>query len=169
MRKLAFATFIALALAIASVAPTFAESIKNGDSDARINVWCSVDKGTQVDVQGDLLVSDGNHGVTTLWLFGSNDGKSWVNTNQSKVVHIVKGQTSYSFSFNAILDSSHFTDYRVVGDGATSRVINGDECGFRVPEAPATPLLLLGAFPAGALIAVKATVAIPIAVKLSPF
>jgi len=73
------------------------------------------------------------------------------------LVHSATALVVLDRSFDIDAGPKHFTFYRVVGDGAGSRNFNRDECGFRVPEAPATPLLLLGAFPAGALIAVKAT------------
>ena len=158
MRRISFAILIGLALALASVAPAFAgdDKDKDPDKDSRINVWCSVDSGTQVDITGNYVVSPGSHGTVVLWLFGSNNGTSWHNTGLSKTIHVVQGQTSYGFNFNAHLDSSHYLDYRVQSGETHSRVINQDECGFRVPEAPSSSLLLLGAFPAAALIAIKA-------------
>lgn len=156
MRRIAFAAFIALALAVASVTPAFAHSGKE-EPHASITVFCALDNGTKVDINGNLVVPDGSHGPVLLYLFGSKNGKTWQFTWQAKLIHVVKGQTSYSFTFDAKLDSHHFMYYRVYGDGTESRVINRDECGFRVPEAPASPLLLLGAFPAGGLIAIKAT------------
>lgn len=158
MRKTTVAIFIGLAMALSIVAPALATS---GDEpgksrDAEVTVWCSVDSGTQIDVKGDLVVHDGSSGPVALLLYGSKDGKSWASTGQSLTVDLVKGQTVYGFSFNTFLDPTHFADYKVGGDGAWSRVINEDECGFRVPEAPASSLLLLGALPAAGLIALKA-------------
>lgn len=158
MRSIKVSIFIGLVMALGMVAPVLATS---GDDpgksqDANVTVWCSVDTGTQIDVKGDLAVHDGSSGSVTLWLYGSKDGKSWVSTGQSIVVDLVKGQTVYGFSFNTYLDSTHFSDYKVSGDGAWSRVINEDECGFRVPEAPASSLLLLGALPAAGLMALTA-------------
>ncbi len=155
MRKIAFAALIALALATVSAVPALATS--GNDHGATITVTCALDRGTQVDINGNLIVPDGSHGPGVVWLYGSKNGHTWYFTWQARILHVVKGQTSYSFTFDADLDWNHFMDYRVIGFGTESRVINRDECGFRVPEAPASPLLLLGAFPAGGLVAVKAT------------
>jgi hypothetical protein len=158
MRRIALAALLGLALAIASVAPAFAGNggAGAGKTEGNIPVWCSLDGGTsKADLNGNLVVPDGSSGKVTLWLFSSTDGTSWVSTGHSKSLDLVQGQTIYPFLFGGNLDAT--MDYKISGDGAWSRVINGDECGFRVPEAPATPLLLLGAFPAGALIALKAT------------
>ncbi len=158
MRRFTFAVLLALALGVATVAPVLGKSDGNmKDPDGKINIWCAMDKGTQVDLNGSLVVPDGTHGSISLWLFGTKDGTSWQFAWQHQVVNVMKGQTTYGFHFDGKLDSNHFMAYRVVGDGTKSRVINRDECGFRVPEAPATPLLLLGAFPAAGLIAIKAT------------
>lgn len=157
MRRIFFAALLAFALALASIAPAFAGGAGPGNHPpGTINVWCALDKGTQVDINGNLVVPDGSHGNVVLWLFGSKNGTTWHFAWQGKLIHLVNGQTTYGFSFDGKLDSNHFMAFRVVGDGAESRVINRDECGFRVPEAPASPLLLLGALPAGALIAIKA-------------
>jgi len=157
MRKIGFATLIALALALASVAPAFAGGGGDpGHPDAKINLWCSVISGTQVQLNGDLVGDDNSSGHVTLTLLGSNNEKSWHST-QSVQIPLVKGQGVYWFSFTANIDSSHFLDYQVSGFDTKSRIVNWDECGFRVPEAPATPLLLLGAIPALGFLAIKAT------------
>ena len=159
MRRIGLAALVAIALAVASVAPTFAESGggAGGDPGGKITVWCSIDSGTSVDIHGSLVVADGSHGNVELLLVGSKDGKTWKSAWEGRDIHVMKGQTTYSFFFDGNINFNHFMDFRVIGDGTFSRVINRDECGFRVPEAPATPLLLLGAFPAAGLIAVKAT------------
>jgi hypothetical protein len=155
MRRIGFAALIAFALAIASVAPTFAES-GGGSPGGKITVWCSVDSGTRIDIHGSLIVPDGSHGKIDLLLVGSKDGKTWKSAWDDKDIHVVTGQTSYGFVFDGNINFNNFAEFRVIGDGTYSRVINRDECGFRVPEAPASALLLLGALPAG-LIAIKAT------------
>jgi hypothetical protein len=152
MRKLALAIFMAATLAVVSVAPTFASS----PHGPFINVWGTINTQSHGEIDGNLVVPPGSHGITTLALYESNDGHTWL-PGPTHQLNLVNGQTNYSFSFDIDAGPKHFTFYRVVGDGAGSRNFNRDECGFRVPEAPATPLLLLGAFPAGALIAVKAT------------
>ena len=157
MRRIGFAAVIMFALGLASVAPAMAAGGPSGPHfGPSINVWGTINKALQAEIDGNLFVPDGSHGSVVLSFFGSKDGKTWQDTGQSQTINVVKGQTSYGFSFNGKPDSNHFVFFRVVGDGVGSRVINRDECGFRVPEAPATPLLLLGAFPAGALIAIKA-------------
>jgi len=155
MRRIAFAAALMFALALASVAPAFAES-GGGSTGGTINVWCSVDDGTKIDLHGSLIVPDGSHGKVDLLLVGSKDGKTWSSTSGEKDIQVVVGQTTYSFMFGGNIDFKDFAEFRVIGDG-TSRVINRDECGFRVPEAPASALLLLGALPAAGLIAIKAT------------
>ena len=153
MRRITFASLIALALALASVAPTLA----NGGQGPHANVWGSVDKSSHDKLDGTFTVPDGSQGGELLTLVGSTDGSSWQPTGQTNYVKVVKGQTSYGFSFDIDSGSHHYAFYKVDGNGWESRKFNRDECGFRVPEAPASPLLLLGAFPAGGLIALKAT------------
>jgi hypothetical protein len=159
MRRIAFAALLAFAIAVAAVTPAFADSGGGPGKDppGKINVWCALDQGTKVDINGNVIVPDGSKGDVDLWLLGSKNGKTWQFAWQGKIVHVVKGQTTYGFSFDGKLDANHFMDFRVVGGGTESRVINRDECGFRVPEAPASALLLLGAFPAVGLIAIKAS------------
>lgn len=156
MRRLALGALIAFALCIGSAVPAFADDAKKPDNDAKLLVTCSLDKGTQIDLHGTLVVPNKSSGAVDVWLLGRKGGGAWTSTGMVAHVNVVMGQTSYSFLFNANLDSAHFNQYRLSGDGVLSRVIDRDECGFRVPEAPASSLLLLGGIPAGALIAVKA-------------
>jgi hypothetical protein len=157
MRRLTFAAFIALAFALASVAPAFAAGVDPGHPNAKINLWCSVVSGTQVNLNGNLVGDDNTSGHVTLTLLGSNNETSWHNTGQFVQIPLVKGQSTYWFSFTAQMDSSHYLDYLVSGFDTKSRIVNWDECGFRVPEAPSSALLLLGAFPAVGLLTIKAT------------
>jgi hypothetical protein len=152
MRKLAFATFIALSLAVMSVAPTFASS----SHGPFINVWGTINKQSHGQIDGNLVVPPGSQGITTLVLYESNDGHNWL-PGPTHGLNLVKGQTTYSFSFDIDAGSKHFKFYRVDGEGTYSRNFNRDECGYRVPEAPASPLLLIGAMPAVGLAAIKAT------------
>jgi hypothetical protein len=156
MRRLSFAALIAFAFALSSVAPAFASGGDTGHPNAQINLWCSVVSGSTVQLNGDLVGDDNTSGHVTLTLLGSNNEKSW-HTTQSVQIPLVKGQSAYWFSFSVQMDSSHFLDYLVSGFDTKSRVVNWDECGFRVPEAPSSALLLLGAFPAVGLLAIKAT------------
>jgi hypothetical protein len=155
MRRLCFAALFVFALALASVAPALAAG--PGGHHSSINVWGNISKYSQAEIDGSFVVPDGSQGTVVLSFYGSRDGKTWQPTGQSHTFYLVKGKTSYGFSFDGKLDSHHFFFFKVYGDGTESRPINRDECGYRVPEAPATPLLLLGAFPATALIAIKAT------------
>ena len=150
MRKALLAALLGSALVIAAVAPALAES------DAKLNVWCSIDKGsTLVDLQGSHWVDDNSTGPVVLTLWASSDGINWQSTGKTVTIHKVMGETTYNFKFGGALDASSWIDFRVGGGGIQSRIVSRDECGFRVPEAPATPLLLLGAFPAAGLIAIK--------------
>jgi hypothetical protein len=153
MRRLTFAMLLFLALGMASVAPALAS---NGQGhQEKSEVWCSIHR-NQPEIDGTVTVPDGTQGSIVLSFYGSKDGKSWVFTGQTRTLHLVQGQTTYGFSFLAGA-SAGFNFFRVDGDdNSHSRSIDRDECGFRVPEAPATPLLLLGAVPAAALIAIKA-------------
>jgi hypothetical protein len=153
MRRIVFAALLMFAVALASVAPTFAAG---GPGGPRINVWGSL-KNSQAEIDGNLVVPDGSQGPVVLSFYGSKDGKTWQFTGQRHSFSLVKGQTNYGFSFDGKLDSNHFVYFRVEGFGSRSRDIDRDECGYRVPEAPASPLLLLGALPAGALVALKVT------------
>ena len=152
MRRVSLAVLLFLALGMASVAPALAS---NGQGHQyKSEVWCSEHK-NQPEIDGTLSVSDGSHGTAVLSFYGSKDGKNWTFTGLTRTVHLVQGQTTYVFSFSANT-SDGYAYYQVDGDDHShSRSIDRDECGFRVPEAPATPLLLLGALPAIGLVAVK--------------
>lgn len=157
MRRLTFAAIIAFSLALASVAPTFAVSGNDpSHPNAEINLTCAVISGTQVQLTGDLVGDNNSSGHVTLTLLGSNNKKSWHLTAQSVQIPLVKGQSTYWFSFTAMMDSSHYLDYIVSGFDTKSNIVNWDECGFRVPEAPASLLLMLGAIPAAGFVALKA-------------
>ena len=153
MRRATFAALIALALVLANVAPAFAGFVGPGYS--QINVWGTTNCYSHPEVDGTLVVPDGTHGSTSLVLYESKDGKFWQPTGKTFTVGLVKGQTSYDFKFDIF--SFGYSYFKVSGYGVDSRKFNKDECGYRVPEAPATPLLLLGAFPAAGLVAAKAT------------
>ncbi len=155
MRRATFASLIALALVLASVAPAFAGSPGSGAGSGKVNVWGTTNGYSHPEVDGSFVVPDGSYGKTTLVLYESKDGKFWQPAGKTYSVNLVTGQTSYSFKFD--LFSSKYNFFRIYGDGTYSRTLNKDECGYRVPEAPATPLLLLGAFPAVGLFAAKAT------------
>jgi hypothetical protein len=153
MRRATFAALIALALVLANVAPAFAGFAGPGYSG--INVWGTTNGYSHPEVDGTLVVPDGTHGSTSLLLYESKDGKFWQPTGRTFNVNLVKGQTSYNFKFDIF--SFGYSYFKVSGYGVYSRNFNKDECGYRVPEAPATPLLLLGAFPAVGLFVAKAT------------
>jgi hypothetical protein len=156
MRRIGFAALIMFALALASVAPAMAFGGPGGPHyGPSINVWGTVNSSFQAEIDGAFVVPDGTNGPVVLQFYGSTDGRNWQYTGQSHTLSVVKGQTSYGFSFDGKPDSHHFLFFRVVGDGVGSRTIGRDECGYRVPEAPATPLLLLGAFPAAAWFVIK--------------
>jgi hypothetical protein len=152
MRRLTFATLLALALAVTSVAPSFAAG-----HGANINVWGTLNKSSHSEIDGTFQAPYGGHGAVVLVLFGSNDGFSWHPTGGTFNLNLVNGQSNYGFKFDIDKDPHHYHFYKVSGDGSDSRKFNRDECGYRVPEAPSTPLLILGALPAGAFMAIKAT------------
>ena len=156
MRRIVFAAVFTFALAVASVAPTLAASPPGPHFQSHINVWGTLDKNSQAEIDGSFVVPDGSSGPHGLWLYGSRDGKTWIFTGQGRILDVVKGQTSYGFSFSGKPDSNGFRFFQVRDADSESRTLDRDECGYRVPEAPATPLLLLGAFPAGALFVLKA-------------
>lgn len=166
MRRLVAGLLAAIVVVLVTAAPSLAVSTsgqndKDGKHDAVVTVWCTADDTTgKADIHGTLVVGDDSHGSVVLSLFGNKSNPSghdtWSFAWQVRLIHIVRGQTSYPFTFDASLDSQHFLAYRVQGqDDIESRVINRDECGFRVPEAPSTPLLLLGVLPVGGWLAVK--------------
>jgi hypothetical protein len=151
MRKAIIGALLGSALLITGVAPVLAET------DAQLNVWCSIDTGsTLVDLQGTYVRDNTTTGPAVLTLWASSDGLTWVSTGKTQTVWLVLGQNTYPFKFGGALDASVWMDFKVSGGSAISRVVSRDECGFRVPEAPATPLLLIGALPAFALVAMKA-------------
>jgi hypothetical protein len=151
MRKAIFAALLGSALVIGAAAPALAEA------DAQLNVWCSIDTGsTLVDLQGTYVRDNTTTGPVVLTLWASSDGTTWQSTGKTQTVWLVLGQNLYPFKFGGALDASVWMDFRVSGGSALSRVVSRDECGFRVPEAPATPLLLIGALPAFGLVAMKA-------------
>lgn len=154
MRRLSFAVLIGLMLAMASVAPTFAS---DGGQGPHISVWGTINSHSHDQVDGTFTVPNGSQGGIWLAIYGSNDGSSWHQTGGETFVQLVKGQTTYGFSFDIDSDSHHYTLYKVGGDGAESRKIGRDECGYRVPEAPSSSLLIFGALPAVGLLAIKAT------------
>ncbi len=151
MRRLASASLLALAMAVASIAPVFASS---GHS---ITVWGTLNPYSHVEVHGNYLVPDGTQGRVVLTLYVSPDGQNWQNSGQFKTLDVVRGQTDYSFWFPGQQSFDKDKFFRVVGDGTQSRDLNKDECGHRVPEAPASSLLLIGAAPAFALVGLRVT------------
>jgi hypothetical protein len=154
MRKLAATAIFALSLVLLGTAPTLATSGNTQDSHGTLNVWCTPDKGAGIDISGALTVPTGSSGPVLLMLYGSTGHGDWAFVWKSTVVHVVQGQTSYEFGFGTTLAGS-LTDFKVVGDGGDSRVINSDECGFRVPEAPSSALLMLGALPVIGLVGLR--------------
>lgn len=160
MKKLILGALTALALVLLMAAPAFASS---GHRDTHINVWCSADDRTaRADINGIVVVGDDAYGTVTLQLLGSKDRNrdfGWEATAQTVTLHLVRGQIAYHFHFDVTLDQSHFLAYKVrlAGDyDDQSRAIDRDECGFRVPEAPASSLLALaGILPVGGWLAVR--------------
>lgn len=131
-----------------------------GVEPAQISVWCSVDDKSHDGIQGIAYVADGSHGTMTLRLVGASEGKEnshWEAVGQTTQIDIVPGQNSYPFQFDLDSSSKRFQDYRVAGQSqAISRIVGRDECGFRVPEAPSSSLLLLAAgLPAAAWIGAR--------------
>jgi hypothetical protein len=153
MRRLTFAALMALALAVTSVAPTFAA----GGLGPRFNVWGTVNSSSHSEMDGTFQAPYGGHGSVALVLVGSNDGFSWHPTGNTFNLNLVNGQSNYGFKFDLDKDPGHYLYYKVSGGGWDSRNFSRDECGFRVPEAPSSALLLLGALPAAGLIAIKVT------------
>lgn len=154
MRKIATAALVVLGLVLMSAVPVFASD--GGSSHAALNVWATPDRDNNVVIDGSFTVSPGTHGLRTLHLYGLTKSGQWKDTLIADNVNVVQGQTVYQFSLNTKYDLSHFNDYKVFGDdGSTSRTIDRDECGFRVPEAPSSGLLLLGALPAAGIVGAK--------------
>ena len=154
MRRLALGVLVGVALLICSAVPAFANY--GYGNHPTLLVSCSCDKGgTQYLLHGTLVVPFKSSGPVDVSLLGRNGSGPWTNTGLTDHINVTMGQTVYSFTFDVSLDTHHFSQYELSGDGVASRVLNRDECGFRVPEAPASSLLLLGGIPAGALLAVK--------------
>jgi len=153
MRRLSFAVLLGLMLAMATVAPTLASG---GSQGPHIAVWGTINSQSHDQIDGTFTVPTGSQGGVWLALYGSNNGSSWNELGQT-FFKIVKGQTSYGFSFDIDSDSHHYKSFKVGGDGAESRKVDRDECGYRVPEAPSSSLLIFGALPAVGLLAIKAT------------
>lgn len=163
MRRLLLAALVGVMALLATASPLFAADPK----PTQVSVWCSADdQNVRADIEGVVLVPDGSHGDVDLRLLGSNgQGKSnedhgnsgWKPTGQKLEVKIVRGQTAYHFDFNVPLSGPQFLMYRVESStGVKSRILDRDECGFRVPEAPAPGLLLLaGGIPGAGLLAVR--------------
>lgn len=162
MRRLLLAALVALTALLAAAGPLFAESDPKPN---QISVWCSADdQNVRIDIEGIVLVPDGSHGDVDLRLLGSNgqgngkgDESGWKPTGQKLEVWTVRGQTAYHFDFNVPLSGPQFHQYRVESsDGMKSRILDRDECGFRVPEAPVPGLLLLaGGIPAAGFLAIR--------------
>jgi hypothetical protein len=144
-----------LALVILSAGPALAFCV--GPHSGTLTVWCTPDKGVGVQIDGTLTVPAGSNGDVNLVLYASKGPNNWHFSGLWDVIHVVKGQTTYSFSFDSTLDATHFNEYKVAGDGTWSRIINRDECGFRVPEAPSSALLLLGALPVFGVVGMRVT------------
>lgn len=163
-RALMGAALSAVTILLLSAAPTLAADAK----PTQITVWCSADdKSANTDIEGIVTVPDGSHGDLDLRLLGSKvhhgDDSKWQATGQTTKLTLVRGQTTYTFHFNVTVDNAHFVAYRIGGgaDGM-SREIERDECGFRVPEAPAPSLLLLaGGVPAVAWLAIRRRANLP--------
>ncbi len=156
MRKLIIAGLVAIGLALGAAAPAFADE---GPKPLQISVWCSADdKTAHDDLQGIVLLPDGSHGNVELRLNGDpQGGEGWRDTGDNVHIDTVLGQTAYTFHFDISGDSSQYGSYRIAGPGNTmSRVIGRDECGFRVPEAPASSLLILaGGLPVVAWVSMR--------------
>ncbi len=147
MKRLAITAVVALGLMLVSAVPAFASS-PNGIRHENLTVWATPDNQNNVVIDGSFGVAPGTHGPFTLHLFGRTNSNTWTDTLLTTNVNVVQGQTVYLFSFNTKSDKHRFQEYKVyTDDGYSSRIINRDECGFRVPEAPSTGLLLLGALP----------------------
>ena len=146
MRRLAITSIAVLGLLIMSAVPAFAGS-PNGSR--HVTVWATPDNENNVVVDGSFSVAPGTHGLVKLHLLGHAPNSTvWKDTSLTTNLNVVQGQTVYQFNFNTKWDKFRFKDYKVVSDdGDESRTIDRDECGFRVPEAPSSSLLLLGALP----------------------
>lgn len=163
MRRLALTAFMALSLVLIGSSTAMAGgggggggSGKYGGDHETLAVWCTPDNGSGINISGTYTVPTGHHGAEVLFLEGTK-GKFWSFGGAWTTIWTVKGQTSYSFTFDVKSNPANFTAYRVVDsdwDGK-SRTISRDECGFRVPEAPSSGLLLLGALPVAGLVGMK--------------
>jgi hypothetical protein len=154
MRKAILAALLGSALVLAVSAPAFATV---GTQNAQLTVVCSCSNSSASgDLLGTYLKAYGATGPVVLTLWASSDGKTWVSTGKTTTINLVLGQKFYGFKFSNALNTTLWMDFKVSGGGAISRVLSRDECGFRVPEAPATPLLLIGALPAFGFVGLKA-------------
>ncbi len=158
MRTVLFAMLAVVALA--SAAPALAaDDLK----PRQISVWCSVDdRSAHDDLQGLVVIGDGSHGQLTLRLLGSVKHRgerdtTWQATGEVVHLNVVRGQNTYTFKFDISPASTRFQSYRIAGpDDVMSRIVDRDECGFRVPEAPASSLLILaGGLPAVAWLGIR--------------
>jgi hypothetical protein len=167
MRRFALTALFALSLVLISSAPALAGGGNGGGGyggggsgkyggQETLTVWCTPDNGAGINISGTFTVPTGHHGAEVLFLEGTK-GKFWSFAGLWTTIWTVNGQTSYGFTFDAKTNPANFTAYRVVdNDGdAKSRTISRDECGFRVPEAPASGLLLLGAIPVVGIVGMR--------------
>ncbi len=153
MKKLGIASIAVAGLLLMSAVPALADNSPNVDT---IKVWASLDAQNNVVINGSFTVDNGMQGPVKLDLLGNKSG--WHDTGLMTTVNLVKGQTLYQFSFDTKFDVHHYKDYRVVSDdGKKSRTIDIDEGGFRVPEAPSSSMLLLGALPVLGIVAARLT------------
>lgn len=151
MRKLAITVIAALSLVLLSAVPALAAG---GGGPGSISIWGTPDKGSGVFIYGTLNVPNGTSGFITVYEYGSKGPGKWGSASDWKVIHVVKGQTSYQFSFD---EKGPFSQFKVGGSGIWSRTLNRDECGFRVPEAPSSALLMIGALPVVGLVGMRVT------------
>jgi hypothetical protein len=157
MRRFALAALTALALAATSIAPAFALTGELGDEpphpNSMIDLSCTALNPTTIQLNGLLVGDNETSGHVTLTLLGTNN--TWHNTGQFVQIPLAKGQSNYPFSFTVPMNTI-YQQYVVQGFDTQSPPVNVDQCGFRVPEAPSSALLLLGAFPALGWFALKA-------------
>jgi hypothetical protein len=153
MRKVAITVIAALSLVLLSAVPALAAG-GGGPQSGSISIWGTPDKGSGVYIYGTLNVPNGTSGIFTVYEYGSKGPGKWGSASDSTVIHVVKGQTSYGFSFD---EKGPFSQFEVEGGGIKSRILNRDECGFRVPEAPSSALLMIGALPVVGLVGMRVT------------
>lgn len=151
MRRLALTAIFALGLVPVSAVPALAAG-GGTTQHGSIAIWGTPDSGNGVEIYGTLTVPSGTSGTIVVYEYGSNGAGNWGSPSDWGVIHVVDGQTSYGFSFD---ETGPFSEFKVEGGGYGSRILNRDECGFRVPEAPSSALLMLGALPAIVLVALR--------------